>query len=254
MTIDWITVLAQIGNFLLLLWLLKRFLFRPILDGIDAREAEIDARMERAVRAREDSEATEAAYRAKLEALQSARSEITNGERARAEAQADELLGAARERMEQEKRTCQAQLDAEARSFTDRLHRAGARALLAMTRKALGDLADVELEAGMARHLARQAAAMAPEIRAAAGQGRAAVVTSRTALPDAEQAHFAESFAGILPGATLRFETDPDQSPGMVLRLGGAQLAWTVDSYLDGLEAQYGEQLAALGAPAGQGA
>ena len=41
MTIDWITVAAQIANFLVLVWLLRRFLYRPILDGIDAREAEI---------------------------------------------------------------------------------------------------------------------------------------------------------------------------------------------------------------------
>ena len=34
MSIDWITVLAQIGNFLVLVWLLKRFLYKPILKGI----------------------------------------------------------------------------------------------------------------------------------------------------------------------------------------------------------------------------
>ena len=36
MSIDWITVAAQIVNFLVLVWLLKRFLYRPILNGIDA--------------------------------------------------------------------------------------------------------------------------------------------------------------------------------------------------------------------------
>ena len=45
MSIDWITVAAQIVNFLILVWLLKRFLYRPILDGIDAREREIAERM-----------------------------------------------------------------------------------------------------------------------------------------------------------------------------------------------------------------
>lgn len=45
MSIDWITVLAQLANFLVLVWLLKRFLYRPILDGIDAREAEITKSM-----------------------------------------------------------------------------------------------------------------------------------------------------------------------------------------------------------------
>ena len=41
MLIDWFTVGAQVVNFLILVWLLKRFLYRPILDAIDAREKRI---------------------------------------------------------------------------------------------------------------------------------------------------------------------------------------------------------------------
>jgi len=38
MLIDWFTVGAQALNFLILVWLLKRFLYKPILDAIDARD------------------------------------------------------------------------------------------------------------------------------------------------------------------------------------------------------------------------
>ena len=38
MPIDWFTVTAQAINFLILVWLLKRFLFKPILHAIDERE------------------------------------------------------------------------------------------------------------------------------------------------------------------------------------------------------------------------
>jgi F-type H+-transporting ATPase subunit b len=41
MLIDWFTVSAQVVNFLILVWLLKRFLYRPILNAIDAREKRI---------------------------------------------------------------------------------------------------------------------------------------------------------------------------------------------------------------------
>ena len=41
MLIDWFTVGAQAVNFLILVWLLKQFLYRPILDAIDAREKRI---------------------------------------------------------------------------------------------------------------------------------------------------------------------------------------------------------------------
>ncbi len=38
MLIDWFTVGAQLLNFLILVWLMKRFLYKPVLDAIDARE------------------------------------------------------------------------------------------------------------------------------------------------------------------------------------------------------------------------
>ncbi|MCW8399439.1 hypothetical protein OQJ26_11625 [Legionella sp. PATHC038] len=41
MLIDWFTVIAQVINFLILIWLLKRFLYHPILHAIDAREERI---------------------------------------------------------------------------------------------------------------------------------------------------------------------------------------------------------------------
>ena len=41
MLIDLFTVGAQALNFLVLVWLLKRFLYKPILNALDAREKRI---------------------------------------------------------------------------------------------------------------------------------------------------------------------------------------------------------------------
>ena len=38
MLIDWFTVGAQALNFLILVWLMKRYLYQPIRNAIDARE------------------------------------------------------------------------------------------------------------------------------------------------------------------------------------------------------------------------
>jgi F-type H+-transporting ATPase subunit b len=35
----------------------------------------------------------------------------------------------------------------------------------------------------------------------------------------------------------VRFASDPSVAPGLTLQLGGAHVGWTVDSYLDGLDA-----------------
>src|ERR1035437_6700654 len=45
MLIDWFTVGAQALNFLILVWLLQRFLYKPILDAIDTREKRIAAEL-----------------------------------------------------------------------------------------------------------------------------------------------------------------------------------------------------------------
>src|ERR1700687_1327815 len=45
MLIDWFTVGAQTLNFIILVWLLKRFLYKPILNAVDAREKRIAAEL-----------------------------------------------------------------------------------------------------------------------------------------------------------------------------------------------------------------
>ena len=45
MLIDWFTVCAQALNFLVLVWLLHRFLYKPVLAAIDARERKIAAQI-----------------------------------------------------------------------------------------------------------------------------------------------------------------------------------------------------------------
>ena len=38
MLIDWFTIAAQAVNFLILIWLMKRYLYQPILRAIASRE------------------------------------------------------------------------------------------------------------------------------------------------------------------------------------------------------------------------
>ena len=42
MHVDWSTLALQTVNFAILVWLLHRFLYRPVLRLLDARRAEID--------------------------------------------------------------------------------------------------------------------------------------------------------------------------------------------------------------------
>jgi F-type H+-transporting ATPase subunit b len=229
MSIDWITVAAQIANFLVLVWLLKRFLYRPILDGIDAREAKITNRMQEAVLAKEKAQAAEQEHLDQVRALNAKQADMADAVQQEAETQRDALLADARNRQEQEQAAWVAHQDA----------------LLSLTRKALTDLADETLEGRIAQHLAKGIAPMVADLRIAAGKSNSAVITSRDVLPPSAKDDLMSSLQTVFPDVSVQFETDVDQPPGLVLRIGGAQLDWTVDGYIDSLGDLMDEQLAA---------
>jgi F-type H+-transporting ATPase subunit b len=242
MSIDWITVTAQIANFMVLIWLLKRFLYRPILDGIDARERQIAERMGEAAHIRDIAEAREAEYKTQIADLSASRSEMLGTARRAAEQERDALLQQARLRLEAERSEQDLDRIREADTYTADLHKSGAMALLDLTRKAVADLADETLERRIVQRAASQLVEMGADLKTAGGDTREAVALTRDPLPQEVQTRLRADLAAALPGCTLRFETDAAQSAGLTLRLGGAQVGWTVDSYLDGLMAALEER------------
>lgn len=243
MSIDWITVAAQLANFLVLVWLLKRFLYRPILDGIDAREAEITSRMQVALHAKQEADAAEAEYQAQVAALKSEQAALLDAARREIEQERDGLLAEAHTRIERERTAWQTHLEQETQAFTIKLHRVAAHALLELTRKALIDLADDTLETRIAAHLARQIAAMDGDLKHAAGAPETATLRSNAAIDDTVQDAITAELRHRFPKIDVQFETDAGQAPGISLQLGGAHLAWTVDTYISGLESLIAEQL-----------
>ncbi len=67
MEINWFTVIAQIVNFLILVWLLKRFLYKPVLKAIDERKKKIEARLEEAAIRKAEAKKDQDLFRQKNE-------------------------------------------------------------------------------------------------------------------------------------------------------------------------------------------
>ncbi len=76
MLIDWFTVGAQIVNFLILVWLLRHFLYKPILNAIDAREKRISTELADANRKRTDAEKERSDFQNKNRAFDEQRSAL----------------------------------------------------------------------------------------------------------------------------------------------------------------------------------
>ncbi|MEN4041216.1 MAG: hypothetical protein ROW39_02640, partial [Anaerolineaceae bacterium] len=74
--IDLFTVFAQIVNFLVLILLLKRFLYKPVLKAIAAREERIANTVKEADQAKADAQQQIEAYRQKNEAWEAERATL----------------------------------------------------------------------------------------------------------------------------------------------------------------------------------
>jgi len=244
MSIDWITIAAQIANFLVLVWLLKRFLYRPILDGIDAREAEITRRMGDAQEAQKKANSAAKEYAKQQEKLLAEQDVMVDKALKDSEKERDKLIVDARAKLEQEYQDWQKLREREIQKFETALHRAGAETVLELTRKALRDLADQSLEDAIIRNVGSRLQAIAESLTQAASGSREAEVTTHDSLPMATRDQMQAEIERLLPDTSLTFTTDSTQAPGLILRVGGAQIAWTIDSYTDDLNALLHEHMA----------
>jgi F-type H+-transporting ATPase subunit b len=87
---DWLTFGLEIVNFLILVWILKRFLYQPVMRAIARRKAAIEQTLADAKARHDEASALEGRYRDRLAAWEKEKQALR--------AQADEELGAERTR------------------------------------------------------------------------------------------------------------------------------------------------------------
>lgn len=107
MQLDWSTFFLQTVNFLILVWILRRFLYRPVLEVVARRRAGIEDSLAQAAAAgakaaalRKDYEQRVAQWEGEREAARARLKDEIDGERARMLAQTQKALAGERERSE----------------------------------------------------------------------------------------------------------------------------------------------------------
>src|SRR6202051_476817 len=100
MLIDWFPVGAQALNFLILVWLMKRFLYKPILDAIDAREKRIASELADADTMKSEAHRERDEFEQKNQAFDSHRATLLSEATAEVKAERARLLDAARQSAE----------------------------------------------------------------------------------------------------------------------------------------------------------
>jgi F-type H+-transporting ATPase subunit b len=244
--IDWFTVGAQALNFLLLVWLLKRFLYKPVLDAIDSREKAVAASVADAEAKKAEAQKDRDEFKRKNDDFDAQRAALL------AKATADAATESARLKEEARKSAdaLAAKYQASALGVARTLDRAvGLRLrgeVFAIARKALGDLAGADLQERMVAAFTRRLATLGEDAKRALGEALKAGPDPsllRCAVDLApEQRAAIQQALNVAFSADIHFkvETAPELVGGIEILAKGQKLGWTVDDYLGSLESDVG--------------
>jgi len=249
MLFDWFTIAAQALNFLILVWLMKRFLYHPILNAIDAREKLIAKELADAASQKAEAQKEHAEFQKKNEEFDQQRATLLTKATEAAKTERARLLDEARKAADALSAKRQAALLNDAGNLNQAISRWTQQEVFAITRKALADLATVSLEERMGEVFDRRLHALDGPAKAVLGaalrkNSEPALVRSAFDLPASQRAAIQnalnETFSADIH---VRFETAPDLVCGIELAANGQKVGWSIAEYLASLEKGLGELL-----------
>ncbi|MGB5107146.1 MAG: F0F1 ATP synthase subunit delta [Candidatus Zixiibacteriota bacterium] len=242
MLIDWFTVAAQALNFLILVWLMKRFLYKPILHAIDEREKRIATELANADKKKAEAQRESDEFRHKNEEFDQQRVALLSKATDEAKAERQRLLDEARKAAAALSSKRQEALRTEEQNIHQAISRRTQQEVFAIARKALMDLSATSLEERLGDVFTRRLREM--DVQSKAGLAEAfktasdpALVRSAFDLPEEQRAAIQnalnETFSAEIH---IRFETAPELISGIELTTNGQKVAWSIADYLVSLE------------------
>ncbi len=249
MLIDWFTVGAQAINFLILVWLMKRFLYKPILDAIDARESRIagelaDANAQRVAAQKQSDE-----FQHKNEEFDQQRDALLSRATDEARIERQRLFAEARSAANDLRTKQQETLRREKQSLTSELTRRTREEVFAIARKTLTDLAGASLEEQMSAVFTRRVRELNGVARdrfASALKASSELTVVRSAFDLSAEQRAAIQLAineTLATDTKVRFDTAPTVISGIELTANGYKIGWSIAEYLMSMERSVDELL-----------
>jgi F-type H+-transporting ATPase subunit b len=243
MQFDWITVSAQIINFLVLVWLLKRFLYQPVLNIMANREALITERLKIAATREQAADEKQLQYQNQADELNRKRDEFLGDTREQAQLEKLQLMEQAREEVSESRAHWQRQTYQEKEEFLKSLQRNALDSIQTISRKALADLADAELEERIVDVFIKRLKALDEASHKALSTipGPVNILTSFELAPNVRGRLTRAVHEHIAAGLDIDYNTSEDLVCGISLTAGGRRLAWNMADYLAQLSSRVDE-------------
>lgn len=241
MLIDWFTVGAQVINFLILVWLLKRFLYKPIMNAIDAREKRIvdqynDAQTKTVAAQKEQDD-----FRAKNKVFDEQRDAMFNKAKDDSKKARDALLQTVTKQADDFRVAQALSLKQDQARLSDQISHLAAAEIIEIAKKTLGDLATVTLESRVEEVFTQRIRQMQGDSKArmaeALRSSEPTIVRSCFNLSPTQQASIKSAVNETFSvDSHLRFEISSALVCGIELTGNGQRLDWNISAYLSSLD------------------
>ncbi|WP_017258831.1 F0F1 ATP synthase subunit B family protein [Pedobacter arcticus] len=242
MEINWFTVIAQLINFLVLVWLMKKYLYKPILDAVEKRETKIATELEDAKSKVTEAKKEQLEFKQKNEAFDANKKKMMGQVTADAESERQKLLDKAQKdaedlktKIEQASKELQENLNADIVQKTQQQ-------VLYIAKKALAQLASTSLEEQTVQVFIGKIKSLSAKEKtkftdAFHSDSKPVSVKSAFALSGKEQKSIKVAIADLLGETSdYEFETHPKSISGIELASNGYKLSWSFSEYITSLE------------------
>jgi len=238
MLIDWFTVAAQAVNFLLLVWLLKRFLYKPVLAAIGEREKRIATQIQEAEKKKAEAVQEQADFSHKNDEVDRQRAGLLLEAANTAKAERDRMLEKARTDSEDLRSKLKKTVHDELDNLNGKIGTLAVQEVFSIARKTLAELADVNLDERMTSIFLRRLHDLNDQQRkelaaALATSSRPALVRTAFEVGPPQKTAIETGVKAILgEGTSIEYETKTDLISGIELTANGQKFAWSIADYL----------------------
>ena len=250
MGFSWVTFFAQIVNLFLLVWLLKKFLYRPILSVIEKRQAYIEDKVKKADEAVKSAQKQEEKLQKqvrlwekekqkRLDALDAEMDTYRREQRSSIDREAADLRQKMQDALNRESVSMQLEIrDIMAGNFlnlskkvlTDLSRLSPMEQAVSLFRKKVSDLTKPELKS----------------IRDILKKKKQIIVSTSSELSMNEQKKLSKFLTEQFGNADISYQIQPDLILGIEALIGETVLEWNLKSYLDHFEGNLNTALAGL--------
>jgi F-type H+-transporting ATPase subunit b len=249
MLLDWFTIIAQLVNFLVLVWLLKRFLYKPILKTIDEREKHIVMQLQDAENKKAEAIKELEDIRRKNNELEQQRQILMDKTISEVNVEHQRLLEASRKEIEDLRLRLHQALQTEQQNLSSEIMQRTRSEVFTIVRKILKDIASSSLEEQIGRVFIHRIQELTADEKnkfylALKTDLNQVFIRSAfnlpTSLQTAIEATVKKSF-NIEP--QFKFETAEHMVSGIELTAGGYKITWSIEEYLISIETGISELL-----------